>query len=72
VATLSVPTLLVYGSRDLLTPARVLKRVGRPGGAVVLPGCGHCPQIDQPAALLNEVLPFLRAARSVTRSARTA
>jgi pimeloyl-ACP methyl ester carboxylesterase len=61
VATVSVPVLLVFGARDLLTPPRVLRRIGRPGGAVVLPGCGHCPQIDQPEALLTEVLPFLRA-----------
>lgn len=54
------PVLLVFGARDLLTPARVLRRLGRPGGAVVLPGCGHCPQIDQPDALLSQVAPFLR------------
>jgi pimeloyl-ACP methyl ester carboxylesterase len=63
VATISVPTLIVFGARDLLTPARVLRRLGRPGGAVVLPGCGHCPQVEQPDALLTEVLPFLAAAR---------
>ena len=55
----AVPVLLVVGARDLLTPPRVLRRIGRPGGAVVLPGCGHCPQIDQPAALLGELAPFL-------------
>jgi pimeloyl-ACP methyl ester carboxylesterase len=55
-----VPVLLVFGSRDLLTPARVLRRIARPAGrAVVLPGCGHCPQVDQPAELLCAVLPFL-------------
>jgi pimeloyl-ACP methyl ester carboxylesterase len=72
VATISVPVLLVFGSRDMLTPARVLRRLGRPGGAVVLPGCGHCPQVDQPAALLTEVLPFLTAARSADEDAQTA
>lgn len=72
VATISVPVLLVFGGRDLLTPARVLRRIGRPGGAVVLPGCGHCPQIDQPEALLTEVLPFLRAAASARAAERTA
>lgn len=64
VAQSSIPVLLVFGARDLLTPARVLRRIGRPGGAVVLPGCGHCPQIDQPAALLGEVVPFLRSTRA--------
>jgi pimeloyl-ACP methyl ester carboxylesterase len=72
VAGSEVPVLLVFGARDLLTPARVLRRLGRPGGAVVLPGCGHCPQIDQPAALLGEVLPFLRTVRPTAQRVRTA
>ncbi len=61
VGSLAAPVLLVFGSRDVLTPARVLRRTGRAGGAVVLPGCGHCPQIDQPEALLSAVAPFLVA-----------
>jgi pimeloyl-ACP methyl ester carboxylesterase len=72
VAALDVPALLVFGSRDLLTPARVLRRIGRPGGAVVLPSCGHCPQIDRPAELLAEVIPFLRAETGDAEAARTA
>jgi pimeloyl-ACP methyl ester carboxylesterase len=71
VASATVAVLLVFGSRDVLTPARVLRRIGRPGGAVVLPGCGHCPQIDQPDALLSQVRPFLRAAGQL-RGERTA
>jgi pimeloyl-ACP methyl ester carboxylesterase len=59
VASATVPVLLVFGSRDLLTPARVLRRLDKPGGAVVLPVCGHCPQVDRPAELLSAVLPFL-------------
>jgi pimeloyl-ACP methyl ester carboxylesterase len=59
VASASVPVLLVFGSRDLLTPARVLRRLDKPGGAVVLPVCGHCPQVDRPAELLSAVVPFL-------------
>ena len=31
-------------------------------GAIVLPGCGHCPQLDAPDQLLDAVLPFLRSA----------
>ncbi len=73
VATIDVPTLIVFGARDLITPARVLRRLGRPGGAVVLPGCGHCPQLDQPEALLTEVLPFLReTAQQSAAEVRTA
>lgn len=59
VAASAVPMLIVFGSRDLLTPARVLRRLDKPGGAVVLPGCGHCPQLDRPTELLSAVLPFL-------------
>jgi pimeloyl-ACP methyl ester carboxylesterase len=72
VSSATVPVLLVFGSRDLLTPARVLRRIGRPGGAVVLPGCGHCPQVDQPEALLSQVLPFLSGAASAEREAQSA
>lgn len=74
VADLPAPVLLVFGSRDLLTPARALRRVGRAGGAVVLPGCGHCPQVDQPAARLSQVRPFLRdvSEPATTPSFRTA
>jgi pimeloyl-ACP methyl ester carboxylesterase len=66
VATVRVPTLIVFGARDLLTPARVVRRLARGTEAAVLPGCGHCPQIDQPAALLDEVLPFLASAFAAT------
>jgi pimeloyl-ACP methyl ester carboxylesterase len=59
-AGLDAPTLVVFGARDLLTPARVLRRVKRTANAVVLPGCGHCPQIDQPGELIAAMLPFLR------------
>jgi pimeloyl-ACP methyl ester carboxylesterase len=72
VAKTAVPMLLVFGSRDLLTPARVLRRLDRPGGTVVLSGCGHCPQVDQPAELLCEVLPFLRADAGAAAEARSA
>jgi pimeloyl-ACP methyl ester carboxylesterase len=60
-AGLTVPTLVVFGARDLLTPARVLRRIKRDAGTVVLPGCGHCPQIDQPGELVAAIEPFLRA-----------
>lgn len=71
VGELSAPTLLVFGSRDMLTPARVLRRVGRDGGAVVIPRCGHCPQIDQPDALLAAVSPFLDGQDATARIDRT-
>ncbi|MDT4941162.1 MAG: hypothetical protein QOJ34_1251 [Pseudonocardiales bacterium] len=60
VASATVPVQLVFGSRDMLTPARVLRGLSHPkDDAVVLRGCGHCPQVDQPTELLSAVLPFL-------------
>jgi pimeloyl-ACP methyl ester carboxylesterase len=60
VAEATVPVLIVFGDRDLLTPARVLRRLAQPDGStIVLRGCGHCPQVDRPAELLSAVLPFL-------------
>lgn len=60
VAAGDVPTLVVFGGRDLLTPVRSLRRWDGRHAMVVLPQCGHCPQLDDPAALLAELVPFLR------------
>lgn len=54
---LQVPVLQVWGRHDRLVPPR---QVTRSEGAIVLPGCGHCPQLDAPDQLLDVVLPFLR------------
>jgi len=68
---LDAPVTVVFGGRDLLTPARVLRRVRLQNSAVVLPGCGHCPQVDRPGELLAEVVPFLDG-EAPERLARTA
>ena len=58
-----MPTLLVAGSDDLVAPAQIMKHMADkiPGAEfVVLRGCGHLGQMDQPDAF-NEVLErFLR------------
>jgi pimeloyl-ACP methyl ester carboxylesterase len=59
---LRVPVLQVWGRHDRLVPPR---RVVEREDMVVLPGCGHCPQLDSPDQLLGVVLPFLAANRSV-------
>jgi pimeloyl-ACP methyl ester carboxylesterase len=53
---LGVPVLQIWGRHDRLVPSR---HVTRGESAVVLPGCGHCPQLDAPDLLLATVLPFL-------------
>jgi pimeloyl-ACP methyl ester carboxylesterase len=57
-AELSTPVLQIWGRHDRLVPPRHLTQSV---GAVVLPGCGHCPQLDAPDLLLDTVLPFLTA-----------
>ena len=54
---LMMPVLQVWGRFDPLVPARHAPRDRH--DALVLPGCGHCPQLDAPDALLQAVLPFL-------------
>jgi pimeloyl-ACP methyl ester carboxylesterase len=50
------PVLQIWGKHDRLVPSR---HATRTAGAVVLPGCGHCPQLDAPDLLLDAVVPFL-------------
>jgi len=57
---LRMPVLQLWGRYDPLVPAR-----HAPNGAAniaVLPGCGHCPQLDAPDLVLQHVLPFLTTA----------
>ncbi len=53
--------MLLWGQWDLLTPSRKARSfVGGPTRrVVVIPDCGHCPQLDRPAEFLDAVLPFL-------------
>jgi len=60
-ASLRVPTLLVWGSEDVLVPLAVGEHwVGRIPGAelVVLEGAGHNPQIEVPDRFSEIVLAF--------------
>ncbi len=60
---IAVPTLVVEGGQDKLLPpgwaAEIAQQI--PGGrSVVVGGAGHCPQIEQPAAVNELLLEFLR------------
>ncbi len=64
--TVKNPTLVVVGRLDAATPPPLAREVaaGIPGAKLVeIPGCGHCPPLENPAAFLSAVGPFL-AARS--------
>ena len=58
---ITVPLLLVWGDRDRLVFHRGAKRVleAVPGSRLeLLPGVGHCPQIEAPAAVTDLLLEF--------------
>jgi 3-oxoadipate enol-lactonase len=56
------PTLVVVGSLDAATPPAMARELaaGIEGAQLVeLPDCGHCPPLQQPAAFLAAITPFL-------------
>ena len=55
-AEVDVPVLRVWGRHDRVVPPRGIAPDER---TVLLPGCGHCPQLDAPDRLLDVLLPFL-------------
>jgi 3-oxoadipate enol-lactonase len=59
---LDVPTLVVCGALDQATPPALNKLIAEkvPGATYVeLPGCGHCPPLEQPQAFLAAVKDFV-------------
>jgi len=61
-ASLRLPTLLVWGERDRIVPSRVAEVLhkGIPSSKMVLlPGCGHCPQLEAPEEFVRVVRAFL-------------
>src|SRR5262249_20155159 len=62
-AQVTQPTLLVVGSEDrLVDPHQAVAAAGRlpRGRLVVLPGCGHAPQIERSDLINRLVVDFLR------------
>jgi pimeloyl-ACP methyl ester carboxylesterase len=59
---LRVPTLVVCGEFDQATPTALNKAIAeKVAGAryVELPGCGHCPPLEQPDAFLDAIKGFV-------------
>ena len=59
---IKVPTLVVCGEFDQATPPALNKAVaGKIAGAryVELPGCGHCPPLEQPQQFLAAIKDFV-------------
>lgn len=62
IATINVPTLILWGERDLLLPihlGRVLHQAMPDATFVSLPQSGHRPMLTQPAIFSQVVLDFL-------------
>ncbi|MGI9648341.1 MAG: alpha/beta fold hydrolase [Acidimicrobiia bacterium] len=56
------PTMLVVGELDAATPpmlGRAVVEAISDASLIELPGCGHCPQLEQPGSLLAALAPFL-------------
>jgi len=59
---LRVPTLVVCGELDQATPPQLNKEIAaKVAGAtyVELPGCGHCPPLEQPEAFVKAIGKFV-------------
>ena len=59
---LKVPTLVVCGELDQATPPALNKAIAdKVAGAryVELPGCGHCPPLEQPEAFIAAIRQFV-------------
>ena len=59
---LKVPTLVVCGEFDQATPPALNKQIAdKVAGAkyIELPGCGHCPPLEQPEAFIKAIKEFV-------------
>jgi len=61
-SNLRVPTLVICGEMDQVAPPALSKQIAdraREARYVELPGCGHCPSLEQPEAFLRVVREFI-------------
>ena len=68
---ITVPTLVVEGERDKLLPAGWASQIAgqiRAGRSALIDNAGHCPQIEQPAAVNELLLDFLVEQRDASHA----
>jgi pimeloyl-ACP methyl ester carboxylesterase len=62
-STIAVPTLIVWGERDNLVPARLATEWHKaiPGSRVaIVPRARHVPMVENPSAFTDVLLDFIR------------
>ena len=61
-AALACPALFVFGSKDMMTPARSTKTLtaAMPNGKVVMVDAGHSLMAEQPDAVLDALFAFAK------------
>jgi pimeloyl-ACP methyl ester carboxylesterase len=60
----AVPTLLIWGERDARSPLRVARQFEQAiprAQLVVIPGCGHVPNLEEPELVNRVVSEFCRS-----------
>jgi pimeloyl-ACP methyl ester carboxylesterase len=61
-ATISNPTLVVCGELDAATPPVLCRQMAEHiayARYIELPGCGHCPPLEQPDAFIDAIADFV-------------
>ncbi|AMJ60184.1 alpha/beta fold hydrolase [Bosea sp. PAMC 26642] len=62
-ATIAVPTLVLVGEEDALTPPtearEIVQGIGANAKLVIVPGCGHLSTLEAPDAVTRELLRWL-------------
>lgn len=62
-ASITVPTLVLVGEEDLITPPaearEIVEGIGAPARLVTIPGCGHLSTLESPEEVTAELLAWL-------------
>ena len=70
-ASLTVPALVLWGAEDTLSPRgeqELMVEALRDARAVEIPGSGHLTAVEDPAAVVAALVPFLDDVRRLPRS----
>jgi pimeloyl-ACP methyl ester carboxylesterase len=63
ISGIRMPTLILWGEQDEMIPLRVgqnLHKLIRDSELVVIPECGHLPELEKPAEFVRCVMEFLK------------